>query len=460
MVNDGPVDTLYVFNYRVILSANETLGDNDDNVILDVEYGYIVEANQNYLFYDEIIIPDDLANGEYFVGMELDYTNNIDESDENDNSRIDADKLVVNGPSVVDLAPASVIADENDVSVGLNTTFSFDVDNLGPDPVGPFSTKLYYSTDQTITAGDTLICTTNQAGVAANSTINVQAQCAVPNLSGNRYFGVIVDAANAIDETNENNNVGHDASIVAIGALDVDLATTAVSTSSHSVDVGDLVNVSAMVTNQGPDASPAFTIAYYYSTDVNITVADKKICEANGPALAAGQSANVATNCAVPLVATGNYRLGAIADPNGVLVESDETNNDGLDPSSVSVTAPNVDLAYELHWDNLPNIANGGQNVNYHLQVWNLGNDALPAGSDVTMRWSSDMNITLADAEGCTVDIGAIQAGALVEFQYDCATPDLVGFYYSGVILDPANTIPETNENNNKASSPNFQQFQ
>jgi subtilase family serine protease len=460
LANTGPVDTLYQFYYRVVLSVNETLGDDDDITVFEYIFPYAVEANESYLFYTDMMLPETIASGEYFVAMELDTTNVIDESNERDNWRMDADKLKIIGPSQVDLAPYDVSADESEVFVGYETSFSFSVDNLGPDPVGPFGVGLYYSTDQDITVDDVLICSFNEAGIAGNSTLNLQKQCVVPDLSGDYYFGVIVDPNDAIEEINEDNNVAHDPNLVSVATLEVDLQPTEVTTSSHAVDTGDLVSFSTTVINHGPDPSPAFVVAFYYSTDANITIADPKICEANGPTLGAGQSAEVQTQCVVPLLATGSYRLGSMVDPANLIDELNEANNTALDDISVSITAPDVDLAYELHWDNLPNIATIGQNVTYHLQVWNLGS-ANVTNFEASMHWSTDMIITPSDPLGCVVELGAVPAGALIEFQFGCQIPDLVpGYYYSGVIIDPTNAIPETNENNNVGSSALIQQFQ
>src|SRR5690606_34118272 len=139
-------DTLYVFYYRLLLSTNETFGDGDDLVILQFYYDYVVEANENYLIYSDLVLPD-VANGEYFVAMALDTSHTIDESDETDNLLIAEDKFHVNGPPVVDLAPKDAIAGESAVKVGVETDFSVSIDNLGPDPVGPYTVRLYYSAD-------------------------------------------------------------------------------------------------------------------------------------------------------------------------------------------------------------------------------------------------------------------------------------------------------------------------
>lgn len=460
LVNEGPVDTEYVYNDRLILSVNDVLGDDDDIVFHEVAWQYIVEANENYLFYTPVTLPDDLPSGEYFVGMELDYTNIIDESDETDNWMIDADKLVLAGPVEIDLASSNVVASENAVKVGVSTTVAATIDNLGPDAVGPYTVRFYYSSDQNITNNDALLCTVQEAGLAGNGSAVVQDECVVPNLDGDYYLGAIADPGNLIAETNENNNAAFDASQVTISPLEVDFNPTAVAASSYNVDVGDLINFSATIANNGPDPSPAFSLSFYYSTDANVTTNDTLICQHNGPALQPGASSPVNKNCAVPPLQTGNYRLGVIVDPSNAIGETNEANNVAVNANVVSITAPNVDLAYDYHGDDLLFFAEPGDQYTYDLDVWNHGTDASPS-YEATMVWSVDSNISLADVEACTIELPPIPAQTKFHYEINCTLPDLSpGAYYSGVIIDPSNAVPETNEGNNKGVSIDTQQVQ
>ncbi len=449
LVNDGDVDTMWVYQDRLILSINDVFGDDDDVVFHTAPWEFIVEANENYLFYTPVTLPDDLEDGEYYVALELDYTDVIEESDETDNWRFDADTLVIMGEVEVDLEPSDAFASENAVKTGTETTVSVTVDNLGPDDVGPFVVRFYYSSDQNITAQDTLLCTVNEGGLAANTATVVEDQCVVPQLDGNYYLGVIVDPSNAIAETDENNNTAFDPAIVTITPLQVDLQPSMIGTGSLSVDTDDFVAYSATVTNNGVDPSPAFSISFYYSLDANITAGDKLICQANGPVLQPGASAQVNTNCDVPLIPTANYRLGAIVDPNNAINETNEGNNTAVHPSQVSVTAPNVDLEYDYHGDDLLFFAHPGQDINYVLDVWNHG--TAPSGAySAKMVWSLDNNITQGDIEGCTVQLGSIPALTKAHYVFACTVPNFqIGNYYSGVIIDHTNVVPETNELNN-----------
>lgn len=461
LVNEGPVDTQYVYNDRLILSVNDVLGDDDDIVFYTIAWQYIVEANENYLFYAPVTLPDDLPSGEFFVAMELDYTNIIKESDETDNWMIDADKVTIIGIVEVDLASSNVVASEYALKAGASTNVEVTIDNLGPDDVGPYSVRFYYSTDPDITTSDVLLCTVDEDGLAANTATVVQSACEVPNLDGDYYLGAIVDPGNLIAETDEDNNAAFDATPVSITPPQLDLSPTVVSSSSHTVDVGELVNFSATITNNGPDPSPAFSLSFYYSTDATVTTNDTLICQATGPALQPGASSPVNKNCAVPSLPTNNYRLGVIVDPYNTISETDETNNVAVDPDPVSVTAPHVDLAYDYHGDNLLFFAEPGDPITYTLDVWNHGNDASPS-FEASMVWSLDQVIGLGDVHGCTIELTPIPALTKMHYQFNCTVPNNLqpGAYYSGVIIDPSNEVPETDETNNRGVSFDTQIFQ
>jgi len=81
-------------------------------------------------------------------------------------------------------------------------------------------------------------------------------------------------------------------------------------------------------TNTGTSAAAASTAGLYLSTDGTINTSDTLFATISIPALAAG--ASVSGNITVPFpssLAAGTYHLGVIADYNGQIAESNETNN-------------------------------------------------------------------------------------------------------------------------------------
>jgi CARDB len=460
VTNVGAAATPSAFQLSVVISQNAEFGDADDILVIEGDYPNLVDPGQTEGWYADIQIPAELFDGAYYVGMKIDSADVIDESDEDNNVLFDPDQVIIVGnpmPGNADLSLENALAGAHAVLQGSETGFSFDVKNLAPDAVPAYSVGLYYSTDPTITTADALICTHNDDdGLAGLAEEAVQIDCVVPKLVGTRYFGAIVDPAGALDELDEDNNVAADADPVTISAPNVDLVMGAVSSNDNTVDTGQLVTLSATVSNGGADASPGFGVSFYLSTDANITAADKLVCtQAAGAPLPAGQQTVVSLGCTIPPVSTGAYWLGAIADPGGLIAETDEGNNDGASAAQLQVKAPDVDLEYFLLWDN-SFTPSPGETVTYHVQIRNNGTAASPAKFDASIMYSLDDAFNFLDAEACTVSVGPVPAKTITEFQFDCDIPAVApGWYYRGVIIDSGNVVPETNEGNNAGGSVN-----
>ena len=461
IVNDGTEGVAYGVDVQVFISKNDVFGDADDVNAYGQVYMLDIEAGQALAYDVAITVPKEIFDGEYHVAMAIDLGEKITESDETNNFLFDPDKLIVSGnpePGTADLAVLNASAAEHQVLQGALTDFSFDVANLTAAAVPAYSVGLYYSTDPQVTTADTLICTLSDAdGIAGMAQEAKQFNCAAPELVGDHYFGAIVDPADMLNEIDEINNVAVDAAPVTITAPDIDLLISSVQGDKTMVDIGQSINLSGLASNDGADPSPAFEVAFYLSTDPTITAADKLVCTtATVMPLPAQQQESIFTGCTVPPVPGGNYWIGAIVDPNGALTETDETNNTAASAAQLLVKAPDVDLQYELHWDNVGIPPDPGDTLTWKLQIRNNGTAASPPKFDVNLHYSSDMTITLADAKACTVSLGPVPAKTITEFQFQCTVPQLVpGWYYSGIIIDPGDQVPESNEDNNVGSAVN-----
>src|SRR5258705_428827 len=80
------------------------------------------------------------------------------------------------------------------------------------------------------------------------------------------------------------------------------------------------------------------TSKVYLSTDATITTTDTVVGSANDAALAAGANSTDSMSITVPgNLGAGTYYIGVIADANGQVTESDETNNAST-PVQITVT--------------------------------------------------------------------------------------------------------------------------
>ncbi len=453
VANAGEAENLFQFNLVVVLTQNQTIGDADDIPLYGWLYPYSVPVMDGSLWQGPFEIPATAYDGEYYVGIYLDTTDIIVESDETNNFLFDPDTMVITGnpaPEYRDLTPSNVAASSSQVFAGHTIDLAFDIENLEVDDVASYSVGLYFSSDPDITTGDIPLCTyADDDGIAGMATESHVTSCTVPALDGDYFFGVVVDPSDAISETDETNNTGSDPLIVTVTPLDVDLSPSAVTSSSYVVETDDVVDLGATITNSASTPSPVFDVSFYISADANIDTSDELVCTTQVAAgLAPGGNADAAAACAVPLVPTGTYWLGAVADPADQIGESSEANNAATAASPIDITAPDVDLAYYLHWHDAVALS-PGQLVSYHLQVQNDGTAASP-GFEASIHYSSDMNVTSADPSACTVALGSVPALTLTEFTFDCPVPNVAaGWYFSGAIVDPANEVPETDETNN-----------
>jgi hypothetical protein len=81
-----------------------------------------------------------------------------------------------------------------------------------------------------------------------------------------------------------------------------------------------------------------FDIGVYLSTDTAITTSDRRVGEVVESAITAGQTKTYALNCQIPTdLANGTYYWGVIADSGGFVVESNEGNNTGYDPTPSAI---------------------------------------------------------------------------------------------------------------------------
>ena len=125
-----------------------------------------------------------------------------------------------------------------------------------------------------------------------------------------------------------NNETLTSVATVAVVPLGPDLASLSlIFIGKLSTYVGDTLNFSAGLRNQGGSASAATTLRYYQSTDATIDTSDSEVGTDDVTALAASESASVSEELTAPDTA-GTYYFGACVD--AVAGESDTTNNCSL----------------------------------------------------------------------------------------------------------------------------------
>lgn len=192
-------------------------------------------------------------------------------------------------------------------------------------------------------AGVTYTLATSQLGAAADTVITVvddelntlvenddclpgegNASCVsfTPSVTGSYYFKVA--------DFNQSSGSGREYALSFTSSDDADLVMSTVSAPS-SAPSGGLVDMTVLALNQGVAETGTFAIGLYVSADSALDGGDLPIAKCvNIPSRGAGEEGGCSSSTAGPVrmpSLIGVYYLIAVADVDGVVPESDETNN-------------------------------------------------------------------------------------------------------------------------------------
>lgn len=407
-------------------------------------------------------VPD----GSYTVGMIVDDRTQITESNESNNSCFDSNPSIVIDtapPALMDLSItscANVSISGNIVSVNGLT-----VRNIGNSSTPSGAVVNYYvSIDNNITTSDILAGSSAISGLGANgsTTINYSFNSSSLNLLDGEYrVGMIVDGANIVAESNENNNSCVDNSpTIIIDTAPPPQADLSIGTCANVSVTGDNVSVNNLsVRNIGTGISgTGVKIGYYLSADNTITTADRLVANHVLPSLGvnASTSVNKSINLADLDIAPGTYTVGIILDRENILDESNENNNSCFD-NSPRVTIEEEPVAQTdlvIESCGTASILNGQFRMN-NIRVQNIGDLSSSAGAVVGVYVSTDQTITSTDQLATNITIPILSANSATNLNLNFAINDLnlsPGNYTVGILADINNTVVEENENNNSCA--------
>lgn len=328
--------------------------------------------------------------GAYYVGIDADAVDVVDETDEGDNTVVAPDMFtVLKGSGAADLVFHSYLVDDDASSsdgdadgipeVGEAIELSVDVENLGSFPALELNAFLSSSdpeiaiTDADIPFDDVF---PGEVGGSIDSVndfdLRIDPACAAD-------FDASLDLR-VVDSTGTEH---HDSFLLPISCPPtLDLDVVSVLATDHVGRAGDPIAVDVELSNGGTGDSGDFDLSLLLSSDDILDAADPEICRSTEISLAGGSSRSLRLDCTLPDLPAGSYTLGVVADPDDLLDELDEANNSGSDPSpfTLSETAPELVLFSLSADDTLPgSIADGdgalesGERAGVELVVDNLG---------------------------------------------------------------------------------------
>ena len=207
---------------------------------------------------------------------------------------------------------------------GKNITVTDTTKNQGTGQAGASTTKLYFSTDTTYSAGDTYLGSCPVPSLAAGTSNPCSITVTIPSVTcvDTYYIIAIADANGDVPETNENNNAKSKS--IKIGS---DLIVSSLS-APLSAAAGSTINVTDITKNSGADATGASTTKLYLSANTAYNPWDTYLNSRPVPSLAAGASSMGITSVTIPLgTPAGTYYIIVAADANGDVPETNEANN-------------------------------------------------------------------------------------------------------------------------------------
>src|SRR5262245_12693370 len=272
-----------------------------------------------------LTIPATTPAGTYYLLARADAGDAVVESVEGNNVKV---QLMQIGADLV-IAALNLPA-----TIGAGVPFSVTdtTKNQGGSPADATTTSFYLSTNATFDASDTLLGSraVPALGPGASHTASTTVTIPAGTPTGTYYLLARADAADAIGEIAEGNNVA--SRQIAIGA---DLVVSAV-TAPSTLGVGLPFSVSDTTKNQGTSLAPASTTGFYLSANTVLDASDTPLGSRDVPALEAGASHTGTVTLTLPSgVTSGSYYLLIRADAQDAVGESVETNNVTVRPVQV-----------------------------------------------------------------------------------------------------------------------------
>ena len=339
------------------------------------------------------------------------------------------------------LSSASVVAGG---SLAANCT----IYNLSGAIANTSTVGYYLSADAVLDAADQLLSNSPGYPLPPGQSAPRYATMTVPagTASGNYYILFAADYLNQVNESNETNNVTAVSFQVIPSSVDLTIQQAVVS--PRNTAVGNPLNMSCSIVNQGNATASSSSVGFYFSTDAVLDAADQLLTSQYGSPLAPPYGSSRYGTAAVPTgVAPGTYYILFVADYQNQVTESNEANN--VTAVSFTVSPPGVDLVMQQE-QLYPSSTVAGNSLQLSASILNQGNTTAN-GSTVGFYLSTNQVFDASDVLLATNPGGQLVAN---QSSYRSAYPVVpaatpAGSYYVLFVADPLNAVTETNEANN-----------
>ena len=249
------------------------------------------------------------ATGSHTVMAFVDDVNRITETNEDNNKY--SENLVVTTSPMADLIVAGLTISPASPTAGDTLSFTATVKNQGTAAGAPG--VLTISVD-----GNTVYTSSNNtAALGTGATTAISGTLAGLG-TGSHTITATIDSAGTTAESNESNNT-YSTNLTVNPKAGIDFIVTEVSWSPSYVTVGNKVNFSAVIKNQGTVAGAVGTVAFKVDGTQVATASSTT-------SIAAGATVTVAAS-GTWTATSGAHVITAVADSLSAVTETDETNN-------------------------------------------------------------------------------------------------------------------------------------
>src|SRR5206468_806347 len=214
--------------------------------------------------------------------------------------------------------------------------------------------------------------------------------------AGSFYMGATANADGALTESNGSNNQRTTPFTVTAGQQFPDLVVSNVSVTPTSANAGAPATVTLTVSNIGTGSAAPDTVRIRLAAGTIITSSDPLLDTFTAAGLAAGQSVTYTRTVTIPAgQSAGSFYMGATANADGALTESNGNNNQRTTPFTVTAVQQFPDLVVS-NVSVTPTSANAGAPATVTLTVSNIGTGSA-APDTVRIRLAAGTTITSSD---------------------------------------------------------------
>ena len=260
-----------------------------------------------------------VSEGSLEIKAVVDEGNLLNESDEENNQKTGT--ITVAQEFLPDLIVEDILPGQGDPQVGKPLNFTVKVKNQGTVPSAEVVAKYYINNTA---ANDSIPIPPLSQGAGTDVSFSL-----TPYKAGPMEVKMVVDSGEAVYESNETNN--QLVKIINVKALPPDLKIESISLNPESPKLGENVTFTVKIKNNGLGDASSNELKYNIN-GTNETYSGK----IQVPALSAGNSAS-GTFSWTPR-GEGQIEIKAIVDATGVVLESDENNNELTRTVQITVT--------------------------------------------------------------------------------------------------------------------------